>query len=197
MRLFLICRRTDQVTVERRSEMSFSFSSISWSLATSRRSRRTTSCNSSALSAGGGCSGISGESRIRKGNSAEAAPLDVCSFHGLTEAGDAISDSLGRSVRLAGPRNGWSKKTRHRMAPLVSFLQGNAFATDRLSVHAPALNSQLHRSHSPMTKSREPRILTTSLIMWPGRIVERIERFTKLGARIFKRCGVPPPLLLM
>jgi hypothetical protein len=30
------------------------------------------------------------------------------------------------------------------------------------------------RSHSPITKSREPRTATTSLIMWPGRIFGRI-----------------------
>ena len=54
-----------------------------------------------------------------------------------------------------------------------------------------------YRSHSPITKSREPRMATTSLIMWPGRIFGRMERFTKDGARIFSRCGVPPPLLAM
>jgi hypothetical protein len=54
-----------------------------------------------------------------------------------------------------------------------------------------------YRSHSPITKSSEPRIATTSLIMWPGRIFERIERLQKEGLRIFSRCGVPPPLLLM
>jgi hypothetical protein len=43
------------------------------------------------------------------------------------------------------------------------------------------------RSHSPITKSREPRIVTTSLIMWPGRIFERILRLTKLGDRILRR----------
>ena len=34
-----------------------------------------------------------------------------------------------------------------------------------------------------MTKSRLPRIETTSLIMWPGRIFERMLRLTKEGER--------------
>ena len=45
----------------------------------------------------------------------------------------------------------------------------------------------LHRSHSPITKSTEPRIVTTSLIMWPGRIAGKMLRFTNEGARIFIR----------
>src|SRR5437867_1103589 len=56
---------------------------------------------------------------------------------------------------------------------------------------------RIHRSHSPMTKSKEPRIATTSLIMWPGKSQGKMLRFTKDGARIFNRWGVPPPLLLM
>lgn len=51
------------------------------------------------------------------------------------------------------------------------------------------------RSHSPITKSREPRTATTSPIMWPGRIFVRMLRLTKLGDRIFRRYGTPPPLL--
>jgi len=51
-----------------------------------------------------------------------------------------------------------------------------------------------YRSHSPITKSSEPRMATTSLIMWPGKILGRMLRFTKEGLRIFSRCGVPPPL---
>src|ERR1700751_3201467 len=47
-------------------------------------------------------------------------------------------------------------------------------------------------SDSPMTKSKLPSIATTSLIMWPGRILGRMLRFTKEGARIFNRCGTPP-----
>src|SRR5207244_11100302 len=54
-----------------------------------------------------------------------------------------------------------------------------------------------HRSHSPMTKSNEPRMLTASLIMWPGKTAGNTLRFTNDGARIFSRCGVPPPLLWM
>src|SRR6516225_10726038 len=42
-------------------------------------------------------------------------------------------------------------------------------------------------SDSPMTKSRLPSIATTSLIMWPGRILGRMLRLTKDGARIFSR----------
>src|ERR1035438_1143613 len=54
-----------------------------------------------------------------------------------------------------------------------------------------------HRSHSPMTKSNEPRIATTSLSMCFGNNQERMLKFTNEGERIFSRCGVPPPLLLM
>src|SRR5262245_490155 len=32
----------------------------------------------------------------------------------------------------------------------------------------PGWNAEVHRSHSPMTKSSEPRMATASLIMWPG-----------------------------
>src|SRR6185369_11714194 len=52
-----------------------------------------------------------------------------------------------------------------------------------------------HRSHSPMTKSKEPRMATTSLTMCPGRMCGRMLRFTNDGARILRRYGVPPPLL--
>src|SRR5439155_9133980 len=55
----------------------------------------------------------------------------------------------------------------------------------------------LHRSHSPITKSSEPRMLTASLIMCPGKTAGNTLRFTNDGARIFSRCGVPPPLLSM
>src|SRR5689334_23062255 len=58
-------------------------------------------------------------------------------------------------------------------------------------------NRCAHRSHSPMTKSRDPTIATVSLIMWPGSRCDRMLRFTNDGARIFRRCGVPPPRLLM
>src|SRR6266850_5354717 len=53
----------------------------------------------------------------------------------------------------------------------------------------------VHRSHSPITKSNDPRIATTSLTMWPGRILGKMLRFTNDGARIFNRWGVPPPRL--
>src|SRR6266571_7072104 len=52
-------------------------------------------------------------------------------------------------------------------------------------------------SHSPMTKSRLPSTAGTSLTMHPGRSSGRMLRFTNDGARIFKRYGTPPPLLLM
>src|SRR5579859_1806023 len=45
----------------------------------------------------------------------------------------------------------------------------------------------IHRSHSPMTKSKEPRMATTSLTIWPGKICGRMLRFTNDGARIFSR----------
>ena len=54
-----------------------------------------------------------------------------------------------------------------------------------------------HRSHSPITKSSDPKIATTSLIMCPGRVCDRILRFANEGARIFNRYGTPPPLLKM
>src|SRR5712691_10810650 len=53
----------------------------------------------------------------------------------------------------------------------------------------------VHRSHSPMTKSIEPRMATTSLTMCPGKSRGKMLRFTNEGARIFSRWGVPPPLL--
>src|SRR5690606_24308303 len=52
-----------------------------------------------------------------------------------------------------------------------------------------------HRSHSPMTKSSEPRIATTSEIRMPVQIFGTIERLQNEGERIFKRHGTPPPLL--
>src|SRR5689334_8953025 len=52
-----------------------------------------------------------------------------------------------------------------------------------------------HRSHSPITKSKEPKIATTSLTMCPGSSFGKMLKFTNEGARIFSRCGVPPPLL--
>src|SRR5439155_226064 len=54
-----------------------------------------------------------------------------------------------------------------------------------------------HRSHSPITKSKLPKIATTSLIMQPGSNSGRMLRLTNDGARILSRCGTPPPRLLM
>src|SRR6266581_5799221 len=54
-----------------------------------------------------------------------------------------------------------------------------------------------HLSHSPMTKSRLPSTAGTSLTMQPGSNSGKMLRFTNDGARIFNRCGTPPPLLLM
>src|SRR5436305_6921959 len=54
-----------------------------------------------------------------------------------------------------------------------------------------------HRSHSPMTKSNEPKMATTSLTMCPGSSFGKLLRFTNDGDRIFSRYAVPPPLLLM
>ena len=48
-----------------------------------------------------------------------------------------------------------------------------------------------------MTKSSEPKIDTVSLIMWPGIKKGRMLRLQNDGLRIFRRLGVPPPLLLM
>src|SRR5262245_11157215 len=56
---------------------------------------------------------------------------------------------------------------------------------------------RVHRSHSPITKSSEPRIAVTSLTIWPGSRCDRMLRLQNDGARILSRCGVPPPLLLM
>lgn len=52
-----------------------------------------------------------------------------------------------------------------------------------------------YRSHSPITKSMLPRMLTTSLTKWPGMIFWQMLRFTNDGARIFNRYGTPPPRL--
>src|SRR5208282_2696681 len=57
--------------------------------------------------------------------------------------------------------------------------------------------SGFYRSHSPITKSMLARMVTMSLIMWPLAMTGSACRFTNDGARIFSRCGVPPPLLTM
>ncbi len=54
-----------------------------------------------------------------------------------------------------------------------------------------------YRSHSPKTMSTEPRMATISPTIWPGISFGRMLRFTKDGARIFRRWGTPPPLLLI
>ena len=51
-----------------------------------------------------------------------------------------------------------------------------------------------HRSHSPITKSSEPRIAGMSETMWPGKSFDVSERLQKEGLRIFRRCGTPPPV---
>ena len=57
--------------------------------------------------------------------------------------------------------------------------------------------TQIYRSHSPMTKSNEPRMTTMSDMRWPGRILGRMLRLQKEGLLIFRRWGTPPPVLLM
>ena len=57
----------------------------------------------------------------------------------------------------------------------------------KVFTHSVTRAATNYRSHSPITKSREPRMLTTSLIMWPGRIFGRMLRLMKLGLRIFSR----------
>ena len=72
--------------------------------------------------------------------------------------------------------------------PLVTF--STVWTDESSALHcARALTSAAtnYRSHSPITKSSEPRMLTTSLIMWPGRIFGRMLRLMKLGLRIFRR----------
>src|ERR1043165_95922 len=51
-------------------------------------------------------------------------------------------------------------------------------------------NVQTHRSASPITKSNDPKIATTSLIMWPRNKYGSMLRFTNDGARILRRLGV-------
>src|ERR1035437_3408693 len=79
------------------------------------------------------------------------------------------------------------KRGGHREIRLVQQRIGNRLSWVNL----------VHRSHSPMTKSKEPRTATMSLSMCPGNSQDRMLKFTNEGARIFSRCGVPPPLLLM
>ena len=45
----------------------------------------------------------------------------------------------------------------------------------------------LHLSHSPITKSSEPRMAGMSETMWPGSSFEVMERLQNEGLRIFKR----------
>ena len=66
-----------------------------------------------------------------------------------------------------------------------------------LHLCAFALKAVSHRSHSPITKSNDPKIAVISLTMCPGNRCDKMLRFTNDGARIFIRYGVPPPLLLM
>lgn len=65
---------------------------------------------------------------------------------------------------------------------------GHFFAFLRLKLFV------LHRSHSPITKSSEPRMAGISDTMWPGRSLEVMERLQNEGLRIFRRYGTPPPL---
>src|SRR5437773_2272593 len=67
----------------------------------------------------------------------------------------------------------------------------------RCPLHEKCYRDYFHRSHSPITKSKLPKIATTSLIMQPGSNSDRILRLTNDGARILSRCGTPPPRLLM
>src|SRR5512136_243073 len=54
--------------------------------------------------------------------------------------------------------------------------------------------STIHLSHSPMTKSSEPRMAGMSDTMWPGSRREVMERLQNEGLRILRRYGTPPPL---
>jgi len=53
--------------------------------------------------------------------------------------------------------------------------------------HMAFMTYNAYRSHSPITKSKLPRMAGTSLSMWPGRILLRMLRFTNEGLRIFIR----------
>ena len=66
---------------------------------------------------------------------------------------------------------------------------------DHLVNLAEGVGLEVHqRSHSPITKSREPRIDTTSETIAPTHTLGRIERLQNEGARIFSLHGTPPPL---
>src|SRR5688572_30457101 len=58
----------------------------------------------------------------------------------------------------------------------------------RADFHGICRHRRAHRSHSPITKSKEPRMATVSLIMCPGSKRDKMLRFTNEGARIFSRC---------
>ena len=64
---------------------------------------------------------------------------------------------------------------------LVDALQGFRFQIHQLSLRIS------YRSHSPITKSSEPRIATTSEIRQPTQIFGRIDRLQKEGDRILRR----------
>ena len=57
--------------------------------------------------------------------------------------------------------------------------------------------SRVHLSHSPITKSIEPRMATMSATKTPGRSSLSTCRLTKDGARILRRHGAAPPSLRM
>ena len=104
---------------------------------------------------------------------------------------------LAASACTASTRFGWPRidSTSFGLIPLpiCSAISKRLFTTSMFSLvilrPAPAQSECGHRarkmedqrSHSPITKSSEPRMATTSLIMWPGRIFGRMLRFTKRG----------------
>jgi hypothetical protein len=102
--------------------------------------------------------------------------------------------AFGRGEFCRGPRESKAEVCDGRRPPLQRFSFSSLSKNEKEEESKNELQAP-YRSHSPITKSTDPRIVTTSLTMWPGRIFGRMLRFTKLGERIFMRYGTPPPLL--
>lgn len=88
------------------------------------------------------------------------------------------------------------------MSPTIRFSKGFGFVAVALRLVSD-LDIRFfgfrpfYRSHSPITKSNEPRIAVVSLIRCPGNRCDRMLRLQNDGERIFIRYGVPPPRLWM
>lgn len=95
-----------------------------------------------------------------------------------------IRDPEGREVRgSVDPRMPGRGRPADK-AWRVSEAVAKTYGKRRPTTLYPKIN---HRSHSPKTMSMDPKIVTTSPTMWPGRSFETMLRLTNDGARILRR----------